>query len=84
MHYRWNYKDINYDYVIDEFTRTLVPPEVRNADYAAAKEQAKAFGDGMDAYLDKLGINENSRLAVEQSMEKLLELLDDISPYILI
>jgi glutathione S-transferase len=75
MHYRWGYKEANYDFVIDEFTRCLIPPEQRK-DKAQARAQAMAFGEGMDAYLDKLGVNEHTRHVVEHSTEKLLSLLD--------
>ena len=50
MHYRWGYKEANYDFVIDEFTRCLIPPEQRK-DEAKARAQAMAFGEGMDAEL---------------------------------
>jgi glutathione S-transferase len=86
MHYRWNYKEANYDFVIDEFTRNLIHPEQRK-DKAAAKVQAMAFADGMDAYLEKLGVvNEQTRQAIEQSTEKLFALLDEhfrAHPYLL-
>ena len=54
MHYRWSYKEANYGFIIDEFTRILLPPEQRED--ADAKSQVVAFADEMDSYLEKLGV----------------------------
>ncbi len=75
MHYRWNYKETNYDFVIDEFTRGLVAPVQRET--PEAKAQAVEFGKGMDAYLKELGVSASTVSVVEQSTEKLFDLLDD-------
>jgi hypothetical protein len=77
MHYRWNYKETNYDFIIDEFTRGLVPLEQRKDDPAGAKAQAVEFGKAMNAYLEALGITEITIPAVEQATEALFDLLND-------
>ena len=85
MHYRWGYKESNFDFVIDEFTRNLIPLEQRK-DEGKAKSDAMEFAEGMDAYLEKLGVNEQTLKIVEQSTEQLFTLLDKhlrLYPYLL-
>jgi glutathione S-transferase len=79
MHYRWSYVEANYDFVIDEFTRSFVPYDQRKdpISAAAAKAQAIDFGKGMDAYLKKLGVTEETIAVIEQSTESLLTLLNE-------
>lgn len=84
MHYRWSYKSDNYDYIIDEFMRGLVPLDQRES--PEGKEQAVQFGQAMDAYLGTLGVTKDTIRVVESSTETLLDLLQQHFlkyPYIL-
>lgn len=75
MHYRWSYKEANYDYIVDEFARGLLPHEARrNSD---ARAEAVAFADKMDAYLQALGITPATIPVVEDAVECLFERLNE-------
>ncbi len=75
MHYRWNYKETNYDFISDEFTCGLIPPEQRES--SEARAQVLAFGERMNAYLGALGVTETTIAAVEQSTKALFDVLNE-------
>jgi len=84
MHYRWNYKESNCDFLIDEFARGFAPPEQRGS--PAARAQATKFADEMDGYLRLLGVTETTIPAVEQSTGDLFDRLNAhflLYPYLL-
>lgn len=75
MHYRWNYKAENYEFIMSEFERGLVSPELRAS--GAGREQAEAFGKQMNSYLVTLGVTDSTIDAIEQSTMQLFDILNE-------
>lgn len=82
MHYRWNFPDLNSEFIAMEFGRTAKPD--------ATKDEARAVGEAgmkkMQAYLPSLGITPATIPAIEADYQELLTLLDThftAHPYLL-
>lgn len=82
MHYRWNFPELNSEFIAMEFGRNAKPD--------ATADQARAVGKAgmqkMQAYLPGLGITPDTIPAIEADYEELLKLLDvhfTAHPYLL-
>lgn len=82
LHYRWNFLDINRDWILREFGRAGFPE--------GPLDEILAFGqviaDKMSSYLPSLGIHPESTGAIEESYLDLLALMNDhflTHPYLL-
>lgn len=72
MHYRWNYPETNYRFVIGEFGRMLMP----GWPGFIQRWIGKKVGSRFNGVVPKLGISEHNREAVENSYKQLLKDLE--------
>ncbi len=68
MHYRWNYPDTNYRFIIGEFGRMLLP----GWPGPVQRWMGKKVGSRFAGFVPLLGISKDNQAAVEQSYTRLL------------
>ncbi len=73
MHYRWSYRAENEAFLRHEFGLSYRPGRLSAE---AVEQQLSGFMNYLNAYLPKLGITPETRIAVEASYEDLLGRLD--------
>lgn len=72
MHYRWNYPETNYRFVIGEFGKMLLP----GWPGFVQRWLGKKVGGRFNGAVSKLGVNENNQAAIELSYKNLLSDLE--------
>ena len=84
QHFRWNFRDENFEFIINEFDRGLVPPAIRGT--PAGRARAEEYAEAKTNALARIGVTRNTIPAIEKSTEKLFECLEQhfrSYPYIL-
>ncbi len=72
MHYRWNYPETNYRFVIGEFGKMLLPGWPGFVQHWLGKKVGSRFNNAVS----KLGVSDHNQAAIERSYKSLLSDLE--------